>query len=134
MLRWCYNNIFSTAYDPWFVDLSSMPHSLILFLFFLLDPILTLNYTGINAIDYNTLSPNNTSIGIPLYSTNVYLSANIATGTWSPPPPPLYDIPGAIISINLFTLISPGKYSFKTQESWNGEEKEVFSVDLTPTG
>ena len=106
-----------------------MLHSLIIV--FLLDPILTLNYIGINAIDYNTLSPNSTSIAIPLYSTDVYLSVNIASGTWSHT---LYNSIGSVLSIDLFTLISPGRYIFKTQKSWNGEEREIFSVELTPTG
>ena len=94
-------------------------------------PLVTLNYTGFDAVNYNTLSPNITQIAIPLYATEITFSTNIAAGTWFSP---VSISPGNRIGIQLFTLESPGEFSFTTKETWSGEETKIFVLDVSSTG
>ena len=94
-------------------------------------PLVTLNYTGFDAVTYNTLSPNINEIAIPLYAAELTFSTNIATGTWFSP---VSTSPGNRIDIQLFTLESPGEFSFTTKETWSGEETKIFVLDVSSTG
>ena len=94
-------------------------------------PLVTLNYTEIDAVTYNTLTPNITEIAIPLYATEITFSTNIAAGTWFSP---ISTTPGNRIAIQLFTLESPGEFSFTTKETWSGEETKIFALDVSSTG
>ncbi|KAI6650359.1 hypothetical protein LOD99_6036 [Oopsacas minuta] len=96
------------------------------------DPMLMLSYTGFDTTNYGTVSPDPISITIPLYSTDVTLITNIESGTWTIPIYPF--IPNNTAIIQLFTLESPGRYSFNTNQTWNGEVKEIFAIDISQTG
>ena len=38
------------------------------------------------------------------------------------------------MGIQLFTLKSPGEFSFTTKETWSGEETKIFVLGVSSTG
>ena len=83
-------------------------------------------------MQYNTLSPNTTPLTIPLFSTDVRLYINnIISGTWNLP----RNISGGrSLEIQIFTLVSTGRYTFNSTQTWDGVAREVFRIDISPTG
>ena len=83
-------------------------------------------------MEYNTLTPSTTLITIPLFSTDVILYINkITSGTWNLP----RSISGGrSLEIPIFTLVSTGRYTFNSTQTWDGVEREVFRIDISPTG
>ena len=90
-----------------------------------------MNYTGFEGEIDNALSPEINYIEIPLYAAQVTFSTNILSGTWLSP---ISTIHINSIRMELFTLIYPGKFSFTTKETWNGEETEIFLLNISSKG
>ena len=83
-------------------------------------------------MQYSTLSPSTTLLKIPLFSTDVRLYINnITSGTWNLP----RNISGeGSLEIPIFTLVSTGRYTFNSTQTWDRVEREVFRIDISPTG
>ena len=83
-------------------------------------------------MQYNTLIPNTTLITIPLFSTDVILyTNNITSGTWNLP---RSISGGGSLETPIFTLVSTGRYTFNSTQTWDGVQREVFRIDISPTG
>ena len=96
-----------------------------------LEPVLTSNYSGMSTQTYTVLGPSNIDLNIPPYSTQVQLTTNLGSGTWHTP---LSTVTDTTHIIQTFTLTSQGRYIFSTNRTWNGDDRQIFMIDIAAIG
>ena len=96
----------------------------------LLDPKLYVEYIGISD-SYDVLSPRTLQVDLQIFLTDVKFTTNIESGTWS-----LINSKEMEdeLTVERVTSHSRGIYNFSSDKTWNGENKEVFRVEIVPTG
>ena len=95
------------------------------------EPSITFSYTGFTSLTFTTLNPSIISQTIQLFSTQVQLTTNLGSGTWHTP---LSTVTDTTHTIQTSTLTSQGRYTFSTNRTWDGNDRQVFILDITATG
>ena len=80
---------------------------------------------------YTVLSPSYIDLNIPPYSTQVQLTTNLGSGTWHTP---LSNVTDTTHTIQTFTLTSQGRYTFSTNRTWDGSDRQIFMIDIAAIG